>query len=125
MFIKFRDLVENVKKKLDKLEQLNGTLKKIEAENGKKSVCKICWQIFDHGKMLGGHVAKKHPGFSKLYKVRQYLSKIKNEEKKRRMYFKKIKKLKEQLPEGLEVEDALEQFDVENFLRKNDDIFEN
>ena len=100
------------------MEKLSGSFEKIEAENSKKSVCKICWEIFDHGKMLGGHVAKKHPGFSKLYKVRQYLCKIKNEEKKRRMYFKGMKRLKKQVCESVEGEDIFEECDVEDFFQK-------
>lgn len=41
--------------------------------------------------MLGGHVAKKHPGFSKEYKIRQFLQKTKKNEKKRRQFFERFK----------------------------------
>lgn len=83
--------------------------------NGKKSICKLCWDVFDNGKMLGGHVAKKHPGFSKEYKIRQFLQKTKKNEKKRRQFFERFKGKK---PKEEDEENEIYEGEEDEFIPK-------
>lgn len=76
-----------------KIEKVKGLLDVYERQLGMKDYknnefqCRYCLEVFKNGKSLGGHISKKHPGFSQEYRKRIYLHKNKALERTRRRYF--------------------------------------
>jgi hypothetical protein len=58
-------------------------------------ICRICWHFFDNGHQLGGHMAKKHPGHSLIYRNKRIIRQNSSLERKRKQYLKLIQKSKQ------------------------------
>jgi hypothetical protein len=76
----------------EKLECMRRGIAKLMAEsNNNEHKCSICQEAFENGRMLGGHVSRKHPGISYEYYVKKEVHKTKEFERSRRRYFKNQK----------------------------------
>ena len=81
-----------------KLELMRKNIQlKMTELNQNQHKCKVCGCEFETGRKLGGHMSRKHPGYSFEYLVKKEVHKTKIFERNRRKYFKGKKSKREKI----------------------------